>query len=411
MRNIERVKYSIGHRVDKDYKNQKGWEKVSLKDIDTSRPVVLCFGGNGIINDRVTNSVAKLTERLLGINKKDKYIDIYSMNYGGVIGLNYGEITPQERREIVEGIFIPLVSNKGKKNTVDEASKNMRNINIFTHCFGAKAVNLIMATLVEKMKKKLKYTEPEVQQILSQVLHVSYSPMTNNYYPTNFEVKSFNDEKFGDKFAKNLEGFDVEETDPIKNFKPYLGCGKLVVRGNSVVLYAVSFLGEKSRESEHDTDIIARDENWSVENHRADTASQCIATSLALGIVNSKQNQSSNIFTPLPTVEEIKDLMQTTIDSANSSAREQKQKAIYDEQRQKFMKHWQLVPFEEYPKSKEDSENREVEVKSEVNTIDKRDASNMVMKREDVNTDAKRDEENMNTTVKRNDEKDMPILF
>ncbi len=344
----ERVEYSFGHRVDKTPEHPFGWEVVDVEDINTRQPIVLCFGGNGFTNDKTANGSIKFIERLLGIQQKDNYVDIYSINYGGYMAserdydkdsrnpavderteVKTGSVTESEKIEIANALFMPLLmDDNGERLPVEQAGKNIRNLNIFTYCYGAEVLSGMLNIVAKKMNK-LDYDKLETSAILRQILHISYAPLVNGRYTTNFVVKSFNDEALGLNFMYDfIDGQDdiyFLEDEP----QPYLGCGKMILKNNTVTAYTRKIFGEQSENNEHILNMIARDESWRNENHRADTLSRCVAFTLALGVVNSAQNQESKKFIPLLTAEEIMELNRMTLDKGNSSIKEEKQKIEY----------------------------------------------------------------------------------
>lgn len=335
---MERVLFHFGHRT------ENGWKNVSIAEINTQKPVVLCFGGNGVVSDTFANGMNKLTENLIGVKPKDKYIDMFSIHYGGNVGAETGNVSDGELYIIKKNLFEPLVFDKNEERLMlDEASRNMRNINIISNCYGAELVARLMKSLSVDMQEK-GYEKSEIKEILRQVLHVSYAPFSENEFSTNLEVKSLHDEILYKKYTKSEESVMRK---PIKGlespsilFKNYLKSGKLVKKGNTINLYGTSFIAENSVTDEHNIFLVKRDENWNIklQSHRADAVSKCMAHTLAVGVINSKQNQKSQKFEPLPSAQDFVTINQMVLDEANNTKEEKFQKSIYNRQKKAFLK-------------------------------------------------------------------------
>ena len=337
MEQENRIPFCFGHRVEKTKDNLLGWEIVDVKNIDTSKPVVLCFGGNATINTTYANGMAKNAERFLGITPKDKYIDVYSIQYGTNPGLDVGNLTQQDIINITKKIILPrILDNKGQKLTVHQACKNMRNINILSFCYGEVVVNRMMAYASRVMEQFFEYSTQDTQKVLSQILHICYAPIVEpNIYTTNLEFKSFLDELLFKKFEEDyLDGQEKEI--------PYLGCGKLKVKDNTATIYARSFASEnKTIYNEHDM-YIKRDKNWKTADKRADYPSMALSYTLALGVTNSKQNEVSRQFAPLLTAQEIADLIEPLLEKGNNEYSEQIQKQEWEKEHNQNKKEPQM---------------------------------------------------------------------
>lgn len=352
---MERIKFNFGKRVVKSEQYPKKWKNIDLLDIDTKKPVILCFGGNGTKSGTVANGLAKTVENILGVQTKDDYIDIYSLKYSSMDEEDsVGELYFEECKQIADELILPLVSNDNEtKIDFETAQKNMRNINIFTFCYGACIVGNIFAYVAERMTYDMGYSSDETSEILRQVLHVSYEPYGENSFTTNFEIKSFGDEMFGYYFQE-----EFKEINNITGKCPYIGVGQLNVKKNNINLFVSNLSGEGKEKKDHDLGWIAKDKSGkviprflkkpeqllaefsekekiqleqeldeSLKNvyfHRANTIAECASFVLSLGVVNSKNKQ----FEPLPSVQEISNLCESFID--NQSVREQKEKIIFD---------------------------------------------------------------------------------
>ena len=323
------VEMFFGHRVPKSKENKHGWERIDIDDIDTTKPVLLCFGGNNTTIDRYANFMAKTAERLLNITPSDKYLNIYSISYHhdkDEQSESEDEIAAMSEKDIsriVDALFLPLVTCKDGRISTVQAQKNMRNINIFSFSYGSKIVNDLTNAFADIMVK-LGYTDDETKDILKQIFHLAYAPKQISKAPTTFALKTFADNFFGRFYEgeyRKLTG--KSKTEPVD-----LKCGELVVNGNTLNLYAERINDRKFfRQSEnefddyeardmyddilpdHDIRSFLLDENWAQNNYRAEVFARCGAYALGMAVFNSKKNEKEDKFMPLFTPEFMKDVI------------------------------------------------------------------------------------------------------
>ena len=315
-----RLPYGIGKRVKKTKGNEIGWENIEVNDIPTDKPIVVCLGGNGTISDRFANGMAKTAERFLGVKAEDEYVDIYSIRYGSKEDKMTGDLSTDEVEEVADGLFLQRVMNKnGESLSLKEACKNMRNINIVSYCYGQQVLNPMLANVANKMEYNLGYSEQEIRTVLKQVLNVVYAPYSKpNMLSTNVAFKSFSDDKF-------MYAFEYEEKLGLENESSDLGVGELIIDEQGLHLYNKSFVGKKANYEyqkedkleidEHNFGLLSRNANWEIENgvKFLDNYSKSFALVLAMGVVNSKENQKSDRFAPLPRYEIIKEMIESEI--------------------------------------------------------------------------------------------------
>ena len=328
-KHAEKEKFGLGQRVPKsEENNMTGWLPLSIEQVDTTKPIIICFGGNGTMTSRGANYYAKLVQGWLGIRDAQDYCPVISFYYGGVPNSKTGILNDDELLEISQNLFLPLIQKSGRRLDLTTAQKNMRNLNFFTHCYGATVVNRLVFNCLDLMDE-LEYTKEEQSAILSQILQVGYAPDNYNYYTTNFFVKSLNDERFGYRYRKEISNVD--------EFPPYLGQGKLYRDKNNLTLYITSLTGEQTNiQNEHETRYIYRNRQWETRFKRSQGATVCLANAMSSGVVNSKQNQVSKDFLPLISIDELQALDQITLDSYNNDYDERKQKAIYLAQKAEY---------------------------------------------------------------------------
>ena len=333
-------KWGFGKRVPKTEENEFGWEDVTLEDISSGEPIILCFGGNGTITKEFANGIAKIAKSLLGTQSEKNYVDTYSIYYNydksqeknqnkDPKATKTGSLFERDIEEITRKLFIPRVTDKeGNRLSVMEASKNMRNVNILAHCYGEIIADRIAEKTADIMKTELKYSEDEVKQTLSQILSVSYAPYgPRNRYTTNFEVKSLNDKEFG--FNYEIEIFKNDD-------ERYVGIGEFKEKDNTLSFYTSSLFGEEGRlinpefNDHNSLSELSRDRNWQNDNKRTDPISRTMALALALGVTSSRQQKIRGEFVPLPDIHELKKFLQPEIEEAKNSKFEQKDKEIWD---------------------------------------------------------------------------------
>ena len=306
-----RLEYSLGQRVAKSNEYPKKWRDVKPDEIDITKPMVLCLGGNGTVTNKLANGYAKAVQSILGVDTQDDFVDIFSLHYGGQEDASIGNVSFEEIEELAKGIFIRrVVDENGERLPFDDACKNMRNVNIVTYSFGANVLKHLMEQTAQYMEYNLGYDEDEISDILKQVLQVCYAPSVNDMpFSTNFVVKSLQDRNFD--YSKEYQArFGVQP----------IAYGKVCTNENQVVLY-VNQLSDKAGINEHDITLLRRPQNFLTENKRANTASLCVGYVLSAGILNSKENAESDKFIPLLNQNEIFDAVKSAIDRENEIAK------------------------------------------------------------------------------------------
>lgn len=86
------------------------------------------------------------------------------------LGMSYSKDNEESSfsEEIANKYLIPLIKDNGKRVSLEEAMKNMRNLTIMTYCDGTYTYLNAEVTLIEEMKK-LDYSDEEIKQIVSQI--------------------------------------------------------------------------------------------------------------------------------------------------------------------------------------------------------------------------------------------------
>ena len=174
---------SFGQRITSDAENTTHWLPLDINHINTMRPTFLCFGGIATTNSRDANYVAKMVQRITPVEGNANIISIIHSHYMGENAARYFDEDPAEFEnrgiheafQIVDAIFLELLVDKdGNRLVVQDACQNMRNINIFAHCYGHFATVSHLENALAATMQSLCYTEDEIDQILKAVLVVSY---------------------------------------------------------------------------------------------------------------------------------------------------------------------------------------------------------------------------------------------
>ncbi len=330
------VEMFFGHRVPKTSENNVGWERVELTDIDTKKPVLLCFGGNNTVIDRYANFMAKTAERLLNLTPEDNYLDIYSISYNHDENTDIAKMPSLDIKTINKHLFLPLVVRQGERISTNQAIKNMRNVNLFSFSYGSKFVY----NLIDDLSKTMDiygYSQEETQKILGQIFHLAYAPKNVSKLPTTFALKTFKDNFFGRFYEAEYRKLTHKTKDEPCDLK----CGELVIKDNTLNLYADKINDRrffKDRDESYDDEYRNMDDeilpdhdirsfllepDWSQNNYRAEVFSRCGAYALGFAVCNSKINYDKDIFEPLYTPETMKDVIESMeLRGANENSRE-----------------------------------------------------------------------------------------
>ena len=185
---------------------------------------------------------------------------------------------------MVEDLFIPLVSANGNRIDIKQAMKNMRNVNILSYCDGALVTKQIEQKLVESMKK-MGYEGEEISKIQSQMfmLPIVTNRLSGEQQSTCFSSRDINDIEI----SQNVNEHEREEVAQT-NIK-----GKLFKHSNNE--YAYYGLGN----GEHDLKTFIRDEG---------IFTVVIASVLSKALENAVENSNSNDFKMLEINELVSDI-------------------------------------------------------------------------------------------------------
>ena len=278
---IERAPYGFGRRMTKCAQFPNAWQYLTPNDIDLSKPCVICFGGNGTMTDSVANGMAKMAENFIDENSNSSQVDIYSIHYGGKLDATIGNLSYDEVEELAKGIFYRrLVDVNGEPLKIDEMMKNMRNVNMFTFCFGANIFKTIINNVAQYMEFSLGLEDEDICNILGQVFHLSYAPSTTqNKFTMNLEVKSLKDK---------LYDYKSEYSKYFNDNNQYS-----IAFGENTISLFVKQMADNESIDEHDIAIIKRDENGKTLSKNANVVADTLESVLKFAVNNSKVNNSN----------------------------------------------------------------------------------------------------------------------
>lgn len=194
---------SIGQRMEKDDSNPIGWKNINKIPVD--EPCVLFLGGDGTTSDKAANGYLKSVEKLLEKEQITENINLYSVVYDfgswddrDIVfnknnartklmqdykrqvrtrsPLNDDTVNPRYIKRIFDIAFLPrLADENGQRLSTEQATQNIRNLNIIAHCHGAYTFLKLEEMMTTKMKE-LGYKSDERQSIQKQLLCIAHAP-------------------------------------------------------------------------------------------------------------------------------------------------------------------------------------------------------------------------------------------
>lgn len=169
----EKLNDGLGVR---DYNTENHWracdENFSLLDKKT----ILILPGSGTNSKKQANGMCKIAEDMLPDDQKDKW-QICSMHYEDSRIFHIPTVI--RATELLDNYFAPLFSTQDKEGNLHKidakkAAENMRNIIIFTHCYGGYIEKEIERKMSELMLD-IGYTDKERDDIMKQMFVVQHN--------------------------------------------------------------------------------------------------------------------------------------------------------------------------------------------------------------------------------------------
>ena len=293
-------------KVDKSEENEYGIELVEDEN-PFEKPIFLSLlalnqqirDTNGSISRALEFAGIRLPSGEDSMPLKDIPVDFLGLSYGELVGIKFKKMASGDSlasasrgtEEFVKKYMFPLISADGKKRSVDECRKNMRNINIMCFCDALIMVSSMNKTLVNEMSR-LGFSEEEIDDILSQVCII---PVGTEYSTIKSVVS---DLKFTTLFVLDIkDSFGISNEESLKKL-----FGEFRERCFKIKdAFSVSGDGV----NKNSRLLIANDDgNHSLSSfiHKGKTFPSIIVKTVSGILNNSISNNNSDMFIPLDSI-------------------------------------------------------------------------------------------------------------
>lgn len=174
----EEYQFGLGLR---DLSVSKHWRELPRDYSFLNHKTVLILPGSGTRSAKDANGMCKIAESMLNENIKNS-VNICSLYYPRAT--EYREGAAARALFLLDEYIIPLVSSKNKEGDLvkidaKSAAKNLRNLVIFTHCYGSYMVEILDEKLFETLKS-LNYTPEEQKNIQRQLVVIHHNCISDN---------------------------------------------------------------------------------------------------------------------------------------------------------------------------------------------------------------------------------------
>ncbi len=174
----EEYRFGLGLR---DANVSKHWRELPRDYSFLNHKTILILPGSGTRSAKDANGMCKIAENMLEENIKNS-VNICSLYYPRAT--EYREGAAVRALFLLDEYIIPLVSSKNKEGDLvkidaHSAAKNLRNLVIFTHCYGSYMVETLDEKLFETLKS-LNYTPEEQKNIQRQLVVVHHNCISDN---------------------------------------------------------------------------------------------------------------------------------------------------------------------------------------------------------------------------------------
>lgn len=216
--------FSLGFR---DENAPEHWREAPKDYSFLGHKTILILPGSATNSAQDANGMCKIVRKLLSKDLVDK-VDICSLYYPKKT--KYRQASVYRGLKLLDEYILPLVSKKNKdggleKISADRAAKNLRNLVVFTHCYGSYMLEAIDIKLAKDLQN-LGYTPKEQERIQRQmfvVQHNSISDMvgqlnlnsTNLYRFTQADERRKNNMFSCDCFQYYVQKAIIEEDKPL----------------------------------------------------------------------------------------------------------------------------------------------------------------------------------------------------
>lgn len=165
----------------RDYNADNHWRDCDEEFSLLGKKTILILPGSGAQSAKQANGMCKIAEDLLPEAQKDKW-QICSMHYEGD---DMGKIPMVIRAtDLLDNYLVPLFTTKDKEGDLHKidaqtAAQNLRNVVIFTHCYGGYVGKEIERKMSELMTE-IGYTDRERDNIMKQMIVIQHNNIDTN---------------------------------------------------------------------------------------------------------------------------------------------------------------------------------------------------------------------------------------
>lgn len=285
------------------------------------RPVIIGISGDGAINNKDGNGIAKIIQYHLDLMFKNKdgknpldYVDIMGIKYARKSKYDFcGYITKSFADKLTDAMIKLLTDENGQRLPLDQAQRNFSRITFFTYCQGNLSLNDIIDLLNEKLLN-LNYSEAEVIAINNASMEVSFeapNPVDNKI--PNVRILSLNDSAVSsdlqylvsnDEKFKNLNGIALHQDQPGYLYgRPRTGATAPSIQVISSKLLN-AFKGFHLIYDDHNLSCVSFNQDWELKpceiNGKTIVSpnAKCVAESIALALCAGVQHSLDNLTAP-----------------------------------------------------------------------------------------------------------------
>ena len=310
------------------------WERLNLSKYTPDKPVVVCIGGNGTVNESTANGVAKFVETYLqllfkkgGVNRVYDNADIISAIYPTTDNPSKGKFEKEDIDDFVDNFLIKLLQDDTDELVpLGEACRRLSQVTFFTYCRGHLELDKIMRAFYKELKV-LGYSREECDILMQTTFEVSFAPLTfGSIIPVMF-VDTKQDEMLNSAWKNNETGVHLDDNlnGVAVKYEKYGDALLSGVATAEAIFDAIHIYSSKLRNNvnvdEHSLAIVGRDGSWNAKYEpNADCVSQMIAWALSRAVENGLDNRKAKKFVPKMKLEE---LMEELIGIMNDFSAEQ----------------------------------------------------------------------------------------
>ena len=280
------------------YDDEYGIDSINDKDIFKKGPCIITILAQTWFLSSI-NGAMRIVANLVNPNINeiyDQYRRIFGLSFGDIslggflnADMTFSESNPTdaELTEFIDTYFIPLISNNNSKINTINAMKNIRNINFITYCDGAKIYKRI-EEILEKRMSELRYTNEEINLILSQIslAAVSSNTIENGTKATALLFNDKNDHSINNDYQSSLTN---------NSFVKHDKCHIFIVDGDGNHDFR-KYMGDDLELSTAIKLFLNKSLENSIFNYRNDTFIPINSESFIIDIINSyNERQQSEI--------------------------------------------------------------------------------------------------------------------